>query len=159
MIKNSIMNLIGFRLKSFDYQIETIDELIKIEKFDKNEYNENKMKTDIKHGISLIEREDRPAKHQLNILFSVKAYKNNYRIDIKLEINALFIFDDDLSIKFTKEEKEEMLIVNGTAILFPYIRSVIYNITSFDTENNNIIMPVVNLSDLLNNNVETEQND
>ena len=54
------------------------------------------------------------------------------------------------------DEIKKMLIINGTAILYPYLRSIVSNITSIDTEGNTIIMPVVDLSDLLNKENEDE---
>lgn len=58
---------------------------------------------------------------------------------------------------FINETKdfEEFLIVNGSAIIFPYVRSIISMVSSFDSETA-LLIPTVNILDIMKN--ESESN-
>ena len=73
--------------------------------------------------------------------------KNHRRIEAKL--SGYF----DINIK---EDIEEYLVVNGTAILFPYLRSVVSMITSLDSSDA-IVIPTVNVLELINRQKEQEE--
>ena len=73
--------------------------------------------------------------------------KNHRRIEAKL--SGYF----DINIK---EDIEEYLVVNGTAILFPYLRSVVSMITSL-ASSDAIVIPTVNVLELINRQKEQEE--
>lgn len=58
---------------------------------------------------------------------------------IELDIVGNYTINEDLTI----EEIEDVLKVNGLALIYPYARSIISMITSLDSENA-IILPVIN---------------
>lgn len=64
--------------------------------------------------------------------------------DIKLSVNGFFELNDD----YSEDELEKFLVVNGTAIVFPYIRSMISMLSSLDAEDA-IILPTINTNSLL----------
>ncbi len=87
---------------------------------------------------------------------SEKKYKDRYRITMKLktytenteiysEINGYFKISEELNI----EEKNYFLNVSAPAIIYPYIRALISNITSFDVEKS-VVLPVIDFTSLKN---------
>ena len=54
------------------------------------------------------------------------AIKNNYPFELNISMMGFFEFSSELK----EDEITNMLEVNGTAILFPYLRSIITTITS-----------------------------
>ncbi|WP_429966842.1 hypothetical protein [Enterococcus sp. AZ058] len=65
--------------------------------------------------------------------------------NIKLSVSGYFELNED----YSEEEVERALVVNGTAIVFPYIRSMISMLSSLDSESA-IILPTINTNNLLN---------
>ncbi|MFW3589727.1 hypothetical protein [Vagococcus fluvialis] len=65
--------------------------------------------------------------------------------NIKLSVNGFFELNDE----YSEDELEKALVVNGTAIIFPYIRSMISMLSSLDSEEA-IILPTINTNNLLN---------
>lgn len=51
------------------------------------------------------------------------------------------------------ENFEEFLIVNGSAIIFPYVRSILSMVSSFDSETA-LLIPTVNILEIMKNNSE-----
>ncbi len=51
------------------------------------------------------------------------------------------------------ENFEEFLIVNGSAIIFPYVRSILSMVSSFDSETA-LLIPTVNILEIMKNNPE-----
>lgn len=65
------------------------------------------------------------------------------------EISVELIGYFEISKNLTDEEKiQEFLSINGTAILYPYLRSIISVVTSLDSENV-LLLPTVNILDML----------
>lgn len=59
---------------------------------------------------------------------------------IELEMIGIFKFDKN----FIEKDKDKFLRINGTAILYPYIRAYISTITSFDKVGSPAILPTIN---------------
>lgn len=76
-----------------------------------------------------------------------EADKNNYPFSLKLSLLGFFNFDTDLK----EEEIIKLLEVNGTAILFPYLRSIITTVTS-NIGVPPVIIPTMNIVEMLRNN-------
>lgn len=68
----------------------------------------------------------------------VNLYLSNTHYNI--EVEGIFLIDDE---NFSEDEIEEFVRVNGTAILYPYIRSTISTISSLDSEDT-ILLPTLN---------------
>lgn len=66
-----------------------------------------------------------------------------YQAEINLEIEGYFEFNET----FNKAEISRFLKVNGAAILYPYCRAIISNITGLDS-NQNILLPVLNFANI-----------
>lgn len=83
----------------------------------------------------------------LSIRTNLINIQNDHYLDITLETRGRFVFIDDGS----KEEREQLIKANGSAIMYPYIRSLIYNITSADTCGQAIILPTINFVKVIEN--------
>lgn len=68
----------------------------------------------------------------------VNLYLSNTHYNI--EVEGIFLIDDE---NYSNEEIEKFVRVNGTAILYPYIRSTISTISSLDSEDT-ILLPTLN---------------
>ncbi len=69
-------------------------------------------------------------------------------VDVSIDIKVAGYFD--IQVAEEPEKISEYLVVNGTAIVFPYIRSMISMLSSLDSEKA-IIIPTINTMDLLPN--------
>jgi preprotein translocase subunit SecB len=80
-----------------------------------------------------------------------EAEKNNYPFSLKLDISGLFSTDDDIEV----DKFMEFCKINGTAILYPYLRSAVTDITKVVNEQP-LVMPLVNVYGLILNNEQEE---
>lgn len=86
----------------------------------------------VKTGIS----ED----HSMGLVsFLINIVKPSSDLHLNVEISGHF----ELSESLETEEIDDFLSVNGTAILFPYVRSIISIISTLDS-NDAIILPTIN---------------
>lgn len=69
-----------------------------------------------------------------------KEMKEHYPFSLEVEMIGFFKFDADLP----PEQVENLLRVNATAIMFPYLRSIVSGITA-DSGFQPVILPVVNI--------------
>ncbi len=69
-------------------------------------------------------------------------------VDDNLYRTLVFEISGYFDINCGKEEADTYLIQNGTAILYPYARSIISMITSLDNENT-IVIPTINTTKIL----------
>lgn len=63
-------------------------------------------------------------------------------------VSGYFLINDTENIK-------EFLIVNGSAIIFPYVRSILSMVTSFDSETA-LLIPTVNILDIMKDKSESK---
>lgn len=119
-----VINLNGYSIHKISYK-----------KHDSFEDLENLTLEDgsVSVGISLNEDE---SKSEVKIKTEILDKENNRSIIV--EIAGYF----DINIK---EEPEKYLAVNGSAMLYPYLRSVVSIISSLDSENQ-ILLPTINTS-------------
>ncbi|PYF05631.1 protein-export chaperone SecB [Ureibacillus chungkukjangi] len=68
----------------------------------------------------------------------------NSEVQILLTVEGLF----DVKGVESKESIEEFLTVNGTAIVYPYVRSIMSMVSSLDS-NNAIILPTINTTNFI----------
>lgn len=77
--------------------------------------------------------------------------KGHIIVSVKLDAEDFFAeidVDAEFNINIDEEESiEKFLVVNGTAIVFPYIRSMVSMLTSLDSEKA-FILPTINTMDL-----------
>lgn len=66
---------------------------------------------------------------------------------VKVTLSGYFLIN-------ATEKIEEYLIINGSAIIFPYVRSILSMVTSFDSEAA-ILIPTVNILDMMKNKSES----
>lgn len=69
----------------------------------------------------------------------------NGDVKVLLTVNGLFDVDGVES----KESVEEFLSINGTAIVYPYVRSIISMVSSLDS-NKAIVLPTINTTNFAN---------
>ncbi|OAZ15934.1 hypothetical protein V425_11105 [Lactococcus lactis RTB018] len=114
-----------YRIKNIDYRVvDNIDEL--------KTYDEKNGKISL--AIGLNESKD---KAQLTVSTCVSD-SDNLRV---ADISVIGYFEINPEVE--QEEIEQYLVQNGTAILFPYLRTTISFITSLDNDKA-IIIPTIN---------------
>lgn len=84
----------------------------------------------------------------------LKVFLSTERDIIEVEMIGEFEFSDEIK----EEEKTKFLKINGAAILYPYVRAYISNISSFDKEALPIIIPTVNFQQIYENEEERANN-
>ena len=117
------------------YQIEKIV-------YEKNV--ENKEENDIKVEVSTGLSQDKD-KGQVQV--TVKTFEKEEKRKLELSVAGFFMFSN-----INDDEKSKVLAINGTAILYPYVRAIASVVTSQDT-NPAIILPTVNTLNFLKNEV------
>lgn len=122
------------------YQIEKIIYEKNIETSDENNIN-----VEVSTGLNS-ERDKGKVELSINVLES----NENRKLEISLVGFFTFSNVDD-------NKKTEILAINGTAILYPYIRSVASMVTSQDSSPA-IILPTVNTINFLKNKSSNEEN-
>jgi preprotein translocase subunit SecB len=66
---------------------------------------------------------------------------------VRVKVNAFF----DISKELTdKDEIGRALVVNGTAIVFPYVRSIISMVTGLDSTQT-VLLPTINTTEMFKN--------
>lgn len=105
--------------------------------------------------------EDEKNKFAINIgvdeskkFVKLKVFLSTERDVIEVEMIGEFEFSDEIK----EEEKTKFLKINGAAILYPYVRAYISNISSFDKEALPIIIPTVNFQQIYENDEESDNN-
>lgn len=88
------------------------------------------------------------AKLTVKVSILVEKNSNSKNRGISMTINGFFSISEDI----VNDEKKvaQSLIVNGTAILFPYVRSIISMISGLDSAQP-VLLPTINTTDLFGN--------
>lgn len=76
-------------------------------------------------------------------------YRSEFIIKIYTEISEIYIeFDGFFTIseKLNEEDKKYFLNITAATILYPYVRTFISNVTSFD-KGDPVILPIINFAD------------
>ena len=122
------------------YQIEKIIYEKNIETPDENNIN-----VEVSTGLN-------SEKDRGKVELSIHVLESNENRKLEISLVGFFTFsnvDDD--------KKTEILAINGTAILYPYIRSVASMVTSQDSSPA-IILPTVNTINFFKNKTSNEEN-
>lgn len=91
-----------------------------------------------------------------DISLSVKIDKEDAPFEVFVKIKGNFSFDQE------EGEKQEldfnnMLNINGVAIIYPYIRALVTNLTSMANEYKPYILPTINIAQAFMNSKESSE--
>lgn len=110
-----------------------------IEKFEYSKSGNENTKSDDNFQVGVNPGFDDEKKRAI---LTVNVKFRNKDVDIDIVVNGYFDLKDGKTDNF-----EKYLVINGSAILFPYLRSMISMLTSLDNENA-IILPTINTNSL-----------
>lgn len=141
------INLDAFKIKSMDYRLVD-DKADDAKSVDSEEASVSDINLQVNRGEAAHHEDNEFGK----LLLSITITENNalYDREINLEVEGFFKYDKKLNIENEEEFKEyqDLLQINGTAILFPYIRSYISSVTSFDNVTKHLLLPTINVYEL-----------
>jgi len=129
----------------FEFKGYSINNLIysksKIEGMEFTNPDEN-LEFDANHGFT-----DDFSKGKLGLKVQLASKENDsfliLEVDGFFDINSGLLKDDEGNDRETSEV-HQIFLVNATAILYPYLRSIVTMVTGLDNSNN-IILPTINL--------------
>ncbi len=131
-----------------NYVVEKIDFRIN---HDFQEYE--KIQLDMKFNSKIdVNMEEHSSVISLGCLVFNDYLNKNYPFQLLIQMRAFFDFESTLP----QEEVVKLLEVNGIAIVFPYLRALISNIT-INSGMPPLIIPTINISSMLNQKNETKQ--
>lgn len=140
-MKNSCLQFRGFKIDNVTYQLNNKD--LGSDSSRKNE--EQRLKLDIEKKITQINETE------IKAILVVKIGEKDDNSPLYIEVSAYGIFhfeeDDDLDEATIKAIKEE----NTIAILFPYVRAFISNLT-VGANIPVIVLPIINVNKLTKEN-------
>ena len=134
-----------------DYNIDDIKFVLN-EEFDVHKSHEDEVEVDMGIGVRIsLSEGNKNARVSLSMNIFRDAEKNNYPYTLSLDMIARF----ELSENISKEDAIRFCKVNGTAVMFPYIRSAITDITKLSNVEP-LVLPLINIHKLIENQ-ETEE--
>ncbi|OEZ34866.1 hypothetical protein A6B36_09575 [Lactiplantibacillus plantarum] len=74
--------------------------------------------------------------------------------DLTVTVAGIFSLNID---DYPKDAVLNALVVNGTAILYPYVRSIVSVLTSLGSENS-VVLPTINTNNLFSGDHDAEKN-
>jgi preprotein translocase subunit secB len=122
------------------YQIEKIIYEKNIETSDENNIN-----VEVSTGLN-------SERDKGKVELSIHVLESNENRKLEISLVGFFTF-----LNVNDDKKTEILAINGTAILYPYIRSVASMVTSQDSSPA-IILPTVNTINFFKNKTSNEEN-
>lgn len=81
------------------------------------------------------------------IQLSVKIDENNFPFKLEASLEGMFAYNSDEDA--TNIGKKVFFSRNAVAILFPYLRSCVSSLTNLSNENRALILPAMNIVELL----------
>lgn len=108
---------------------------------------------DVERNISINDEENKANIELIFILWD-KPERENYPFRIEINIVGTFSADDDMD----RLQFEKMCKYNGTAILFPYLRSALTDITKISNFGPPVVLPSININNLLKQEEEGKEN-
>lgn len=127
-----IMNFKSFRL--MNVELNTVNQ-------EKNENDKTSLR--VNAGTTEI---DADGEGQIEIEINIAEKENEYLRDIKIKVLGIFEFPNKESNQVY--DLDEILKVNGTAILLPYIRTLLSTLTSFDDSTEHVLLPALNVKSM-----------
>ena len=119
-----------------------VDELLISRDFTKNDHDKKKLKLDAQVGIT-----DDNTKGAIKL--SVSLIDENIRKKLSATITGYF----EINIE---ENIFDILYVNGTAILYPYLRSIVSIVSAIDSSEA-MLLPTINVLELLAKSQNTDE--
>jgi preprotein translocase subunit SecB len=132
------MSFKGFRIKKLNYEIS--------ERTDNNAEEEIRVKFNIAYLNPNSSSVDDNTGH-LKVSCEIEKNRENDKCDIEVILEGAFQLANQEA-----DVNESFLKLNGTAILMPYIRNIISMISGYDTTENHLLLPTVNVQQLFENN-------
>ncbi|MEB7657635.1 hypothetical protein NGB24_07180 [Mammaliicoccus vitulinus] len=132
---STILEFKSFRVVSVDYKVENK------ESNTKDEGKNGIAKLRLNAGFSDI---DENGNAQLQLELNVNDSGEDFDRTIKLSVIGLFKFNDTEDMDYL----ENLLKMNGTAILMPFIRSYLSTLTGFDNSTEHLLLPTMNVSQM-----------
>lgn len=135
----SVMRFESFRILEIEYKF--------VEKMEKDNLT-FEVKT------SNIEIDNINESHDLLIKLEMKDKNKDksYNRKIVVAVQGKFSFENNENSDI--KVMENLLRINGTAILMPYIRTLLSNLTAFDNSTDHILLPTINVNSLLEDSEE-----
>ncbi|EEI18784.1 hypothetical protein G8J22_01357 [Lentilactobacillus hilgardii] len=115
-------------------------------------YERNKSFKNIDNGKNTISPQfsvhiNDSSKDKVIIQLSVKIDENNFPFKLEVSLEGMFAYNSDEDA--TNIGKEVFFSRNAVAILFPYLRSCVSSLTNLSNENRALILPTMNIVELL----------
>ncbi|MDE9829222.1 protein-export chaperone SecB [Staphylococcus delphini] len=133
---------------------KTVDRLNKVKGLENKfiyRYDSKNNWYDIIHAInSQLQNSDKIAKIISDILYEELLSKDIFNFSFYEDKNII----SESTVEFPNIENnqgydlDEILKVNGTAILFPYIRTLISSLTSLDDSTEHVLLPAINVKSM-----------
>ena len=108
-----------------------------------------------------IKKDDEINKFKIDIGIDENKKFVKLKVSISTEINLIeveIIGEFKFANEISEKDRIKFLKINGAAILYPYIRAYISNISSFDKEASAIIIPTVNFQKIYENDEDSDRN-
>lgn len=134
-MKQPVIKFMGYQIEKIDYQL-----LDPLSEETETVIENNEPEVEILNGIT--ENYD-----QGKVQFLVKYPDKDLLRTIELVVIGYFDIPEETRNNHEKDEIKMYIANNGTAIVYPYVRSILSMITSLDSSGS-IIMPTINATDL-----------
>ncbi|WP_343002858.1 protein-export chaperone SecB [Intestinibacter bartlettii] len=108
---------------------------------------ENGVELDVSFKTSIKTSNNGKAIINLTAIVFENCVQNNYPFELEINIQGYFSFDNNLN----DEDVLKRCKVNGTSILFPYLRSAITDVTKIANVNP-LVLPSINIYNLIKEN-------
>lgn len=115
-------------------------------------YSLTDKKIDLKQRIS---SNIRIKDNTVNLTLNYSTVENDY-IDVKVSIVGIFTLKFEDQETLSKDDTDKITAIKSTAlaVLFPYLRQTVTSLTQMNADLNPIIIPMYNISKLLENTTE-----
>lgn len=140
--RKPVINFIGYRVKKINY-------------FDFDNDTDNLMKPSVDYKVTCNIKKRLGAVIINASLLNDRSSDNNFDVrKLELEMIGMFSIREDVSL----DDAKKYLATNGSAMLYPYVRTTISILVSLDAPEN-IVMPSINFLEAYNENEEIEFSD
>ncbi|WBB04857.1 protein-export chaperone SecB [Lactiplantibacillus plantarum] len=111
----------------------------------KENKNQSPVKTQVESGTT---SDTRSGKISITVIYKSVPH------DLTVTVAGIFSLNID---DYPKDAVLNALVVNGTAILYPYVRSIVSVLTSLGSENS-VVLPTINTNNLFSGDHDAEKN-
>lgn len=140
--RKPVINFLGYRVKKINY-------------FDFDNDTDNLMKPSVDYKVTCNIKKRLGAVIINASLLNDRSSDNNFDVrKLELEMIGMFSIREDVSL----DDAKKYLATNGSAMLYPYVRTTISILVSLDAPEN-IVMPSINFLEAYNENEEIEFSD